>query len=42
VDIAKIIGFIIGVIGIVVALIFNGGDFNDFLDDTIERGAGNR
>ena len=41
-DIAKIIGFIRGVIGIAVALIFNGGDFNDFLDDTFERGTGNR
>ena len=41
-DIAKIIEFIKGVIGIVVALIFNGGDFDNFLDDTFERGAGNR
>ena len=41
-DIAKIIRFIITVIGIDTAEIYDGGDFNDFLDDTFERGAGNR
>ena len=31
-DIATFIGFILGVTGIVFAVILNGGDFNDFLD----------
>jgi len=40
-DIAKIIEFIITVIGIDTPVIYNGGNFNDFLDDTFERSAGN-
>ena len=31
-DIATFFGFIIGITGIVMAVIFNGGDFYDFLD----------
>ena len=36
-DIATFFGFIIGITGIVAAVIFNGGDFYDFLDAYVVR-----
>ena len=36
-DIAAFFGFVIGIAGIVAAVIFNGGDFYDFLDADVVR-----